>query len=162
VEHVRDSLDRDRASERRACRVLGQPRSTQRRAVYVPDDEPRLVKEMTEIATQYGRYGYRRITALLCREGWEVHPKRIKRLWRRRGAQGTARKAKTETAVVKRGFLHTSWVGYRNHVWSYDFMADRTHDGRPLCFLTIVDEYTRECLAIDVERRMNHQHVLDG
>jgi putative transposase len=80
VEHVRNSLGRDLVSERRAYRVLGQPRATQRLVMHVPDDEPRLVKDMTELATQYGRYGYRRITALLCREGWEGNHKRIERL----------------------------------------------------------------------------------
>ena len=72
-------------SERRACRVLGQPRSTQRRPPYVADDEPRLVTEMLELASAYGRYGYRRITALLRHEGWKVNHKRIERLWRREG-----------------------------------------------------------------------------
>lgn len=160
MEYVRDSLGRVRVSERRACRVLGQPRSTQRRAVHVPDDEPRLVKEMTELATQYGRYGYRRITALLCREGWEVNHKRIERLWRREGLKVPQKQPKRRRLWLNDGSCIRLRPAYENHVWSYDFVADRTHDGRPPRFLTIVDEYTRECLAIDVERRMNHQHVL--
>lgn len=84
VNHVRNSLGKgkDQVSERRACKVLAQPRSTQRRVKHVPADEPRLVKRMVELATQFGRYGYRRITALLRREGWQVNHKRIERLWK--------------------------------------------------------------------------------
>lgn len=82
MDEVREKLN---VSERRACRVLGQPRSTQRRQPYVPDDEPRLVADMVMFASEYGRYGYRRITALLQREGWRVNHKRVERLWRREG-----------------------------------------------------------------------------
>ena len=85
VEYVRNVLVRDKISERRACRVLGQPRSTQRRKPYVPDDEPRLVNQMVELATRYGRYGYRMVTGLLREDGWKVNHKRIERLWRREG-----------------------------------------------------------------------------
>ena len=157
---MRDSLGRERVSERRACRVLGQSRSTQRRVPHIPDDEPRLVKRMTELATQYGRYGYRRITAMLCREGWDVNHKRIERLWRREGLKVPQKQPKRRRLWFNNGSCIRLRPAYQNHVWSYDFMMSRTHDGRPLRFLTIVDEHTRECLAIDVERRMNHQHVL--
>ncbi len=80
--HVRARL---RVSERRACRVLGQARSTQRHCLRIPDDEPRLVARIVELAKAYGRYGYRRITALLQREGWRVNHKRVERIWRREG-----------------------------------------------------------------------------
>ena len=161
MEYVRDSLGRDRVSERRACRILGQSRSTQSRVTHVPDDEPWLVREMTELATQYGRYGYRRITVLLCREGWSVNHKRIERLWRREGLKVPQKQPKRRRLWFNDGSCIRLRPAYRNHVWSYDFMADRTHDGRALRFLTIIDEYTRECLALDVDRRLNHQHVLD-
>ncbi len=82
---MRDELGHVRVSERRACKVLGQARSTQRRKPYMPEDEPRLVAEIVRLATQYGRYGYPRITKLLCREGWIVNHKRVARLWRREG-----------------------------------------------------------------------------
>ena len=85
VEHVRNALGRDRISQRRACRVLGQPQSTQHRMPHVADDEPRLVKRMIELASQYGRYGYRLITGMLRNEGWKVNHKRVERLWRREG-----------------------------------------------------------------------------
>jgi len=161
VEYVRDSLGREQVSERRACRVLGQSRSTQRRVLHVSDDEPRLVKRMTELATQYGRYGYRRITAMLCREGWNVNHKRIERLWRQEGLKVPQKQPKRRRLWFNNGSCIRLRPTYQNHVWSYDFVMSRTHDGRPLRFLTIIDEHTRECLTIDVERRMNHQHVLD-
>ena len=85
MEHVREALGPARVSERRTCRVLGQPRPTQRRAEYVPSDEPRLVKRMVELASEYGRYGYRRVTEMLRREGFVVNHKRVERLWRREG-----------------------------------------------------------------------------
>jgi hypothetical protein len=85
VEHVRQMLGPDRVSQRRACKVLGQTRSTQRRKPAAPDDEPRLVARMVALATQYGRYGYRRVTALLRAEGWRINAKRVERLWRREG-----------------------------------------------------------------------------
>ena len=95
VEHVRNALGRDRISQRRACRVLGQPRSTQRRVPHVADDEPRLVKRMIELASQYGRYGYRLITGMLRNEGWKVNHKRVERLWRREGLKVPQKQRKT-------------------------------------------------------------------
>ena len=97
---MRDTLGRDRVSERRACRVLGQSRSTQRRTLHVPDDEPRLVKRMTDLATAFGRYGYRRITMMLRKEGWRVNHTRIERLWRRDGLKVPAKQPK------RRRWLH--------------------------------------------------------
>ena len=161
MEYVRDSLGRDRISERRVCRVLGQPRSTQRRVMHVSDDEPRLVREMTELATQYGRYGYRRITALLCREGWEVNHKRIERLWRREGLKVPKKQPKRGRLWLNDGSCVRLRPTHRNHVWSYDFVADRTHDGRSIKMLTVIDEYSRECLAIVTERNLKSDDVLD-
>ena len=116
---------------------------------------------MIELASEYGRYGYRRITALLRHDGWKVNHKRIERLWRREGL-------KVPKKQPKRGRL---WLGdgscirlrpqYKDHVWTYDFVHARTHDGRPLRMLTLVDEYTRECLSIDVARRLNSEDVLE-
>jgi putative transposase len=148
-------------SERRACRVLDQPRSTQRRPPYVPDDEPRLVKQMTELAQRYGRYGYRRITALLQREGWRVNHKRIERLWRREGLKVPQKQPKRGRLWLNDGSCIRLRPLWKDHVWTYDFVEDRTHDGRKLRLLVIVDEYTRECLAIDVARRMTSEDVLE-
>ena len=159
--HVRRQLGETRASERRACKVLGQTRSTQRRAPLVPDDEPLLIKRMVELATQYGRYGYRRITAMLRREGWRVNHKRIQRLWSREGLKVPSKQPKRRRLWFNDGSCVRLRPAYKNHVWAYDFVMTRTHDGRPVRMLTILDEYTRECLAIDVARRMNHQSVLE-
>lgn len=151
----------ERVSERRACKVLGQTRSTQRRNPHVPDDEPLLVRRMVELATQYGRYGYRRITRMLRREGWKVNHKRVQRLWRREGLKVPSRQPKRRRLWLNDGSCVRLRPAHQNHVWAYDFVMDRTHDGRPLRMLTVIDEYTRECLAIDVARRLNHQDVLD-
>ena len=105
---VRERLGAERVSERRACQVLGQARSTQRRERHIPDDETRLVAEMVELATHYGRYGYRRITAMLRWEGWKVNHKRVERLWRQEGlsgrdlGQGQNRSRRFCTCVVSR------------------------------------------------------------
>ena len=161
VRHVRNALGRDRVSQRRACRVLGQPRSTQRRVPHVADDEPRLVKRMIELASQYGRYGYRLITGLLRNEGWKVNHKRIERLWRREGLKVPQKQPKRSRLWLNDGScvrLRPSNVG---HVWSYDFVQDRTADGRSFRMLTLIDEYSRECLAIDVARRLTSEDVLE-
>ena len=140
--------------------MLGQPRSTQRRKPYVPDDEPRLVAQMTELASEYGRYGYRRITVLLQHDGWKVNHKRIERLWRREGLKVPKKQPKRGRLWLNDGSCIRKRAEHPNHVWSYDFALERTHDGQPLRMLVIIDEYTRECLSIYVARRMDHQDVL--
>ena len=158
---VRERLGAERVSERRACQVLGQVRSTQRRERQIPDDEARSVARMVELATQYGRYGYRRVTAILHGEGWKVNPKRVERLWRQEGLKVPSRQPKRRRLWLNDGSCVRLRAARKNHVWSYDFVHERTHDGRAFRLLTILDEYTRECLAIDVKRQMNHQDVLD-
>ena len=127
----------------------------------VPDDEPRLVARLVELATQYGRYGYRRITALLRGEGWRVHHKRVARLWRREGLKVPHAQPKRGRLWLTDGSCIRRRPEYRHHVWAYDFVADRTYDGRPLKILTVVDEYSRECLAIVVARRLRAMDVLE-
>ena len=141
--------------------MLGLVRSTQRRAPFVSGDEPMLVKRMVELATQYGRYGYRRITAMLRLEGWNVNHKRIQRLWRREGLKVPSKQPKRRRLWLNDGTCVRLRPAFKNHVWAYDFVMTRTHDGRPVRMLTVLDEYTRECLAIDVARKMNHQKVLE-
>jgi transposase InsO family protein len=148
-------------SERRACRVLGQARSTQRHAPRVREDEGRLVARIVELARAYGRYGYRRITALLRREGWRVNAKRVERIWRQEGLKVPRKQPKRGRLWFADGSCTRRRAEHRNHVWSYDFVFARTHDGRPIRMLTLVDEYTRECLAIDVERRLDSEDVLE-
>ncbi len=161
VEHVREVLGPDRVSQRRACQVLGQPRSTQRRRHSVPDDEPRLVTRMVELASQYGRYGYRRVTALLRAEGRRVNAKRVERLWRREGLKVPARQPKRKRLRDNAGSCARLRPERKDHVWAYDLVQDRTHDGRAFRMLTVVDEFTRECLAIDVGRRVTSEDVLE-
>jgi putative transposase len=161
VQHVRNSLGQEQVSERRVCRVLEQPRSTQRRQRHVPDDEPRLIREMVALATQYGRYGYRRVTKLLHREGWRVNHKRIERLWRQEGLKVPQKQPKRRRLWFNDGSCVRLRPAHRNHVWSYDFVQSRTHDGRAFRALTVLDEFTRECLAIDVARKLTSEDVLE-
>ena len=158
---MRETLGPDHISERRACRVLGQPRSTQRRTRHVPEDEPRLVRRIIDLATRYGRYGYRRITMMLKEEGWKVNHKRIERLWRQEGLKVPAKQPKRGRLWLNDGSCVRLRPQHRDHVWSYDFVFSRTHDGRPVRMLTLIDEFTRECLAIDVARRMTSEDVLE-
>ena len=158
---MRNSLGQEQVSERRACRVLRQPRSTQRRRRHIPDDEPPLIREMVGLATQYGRYGYRRVTKLLHREGWQVNHKRIERLWRQEGLKVPQKQPKRRRLWLNDGSCVRLRPGYQDHVWSYDFVQARTHDGRAFRMLTILDEYTRECLAIDVARKLTSENVLE-
>ena len=118
------------------------------------------MQRMTELALQYGRYGYRRITALLRNEGWGVNHKRIERLWRQEGLKVPQRQPKRGRLWLNDGSCIRLRPEYKNHVWSYDFVYDRTRDGRAFRMLTILDEYSRECLAIDVGRKLTHDAVM--
>ena len=147
-------------SERRVCRVLGQPRSTQRYKPTKPDDEDTLQNRIVELAVEYGRYGYRRITGLLRMEGWVVNPKRVERIWRQEGLKVPRKQPKRARLWLSDGSCIRLRPTHANHVWSYDFMFARTHDGRPLRLLCVLDEFSRECLAIVVARRLNSENVL--
>jgi len=120
-----------------------------------------LVTRIVQLASTYGRYGYRRITALLRREGWRVNHKRVERIWRQEGLKVPKKQPRRGRLWLNDGSCLRLRPGWPNHVWSYDFVADRTSDGRPLKMLTVVDEYTRKCLAIDVERRADSMSVLE-
>ena len=148
--HVRQRLG---ASERHACHVLGQPRSTQRRVKKVRVDESALRTDVIRLASRFGRYGYRQITNLLRIEGWEVNHKRVERIWRQEGLKVPRRQPKRGRLWLNDGSCIRLRPLHKNHVWSYDFVSTRTHDGRALKLLTVLDEYTRRCLAIRVGRR---------
>ena len=150
-----------KVSERRACRVLGQHRSTQRHIPKGPADEDRLVADMIELARQFGRYGYRRIAALLREAGWSVSDGRVERLWRREGLKVPAKQPKKGRLWLNDGSCVRLRPEYRNHVWSYDFVHCRTDDGRVFRTLNILDEHSRECLAIKVKRKLNSTDVID-
>ncbi len=148
-------------SERRACRVIGQPRSTQRRPPRTAEDEARLTADIIELATTYGRYGYRRITALLRQAGWVVNKKRVERIWQREGLKVPRRQPKKGRLWLNDGSCIRLRPERANHVWAYDFVEDRTHDGRKLRMLCVVDEFSREALAIRVNRRLNSSDVIE-
>lgn len=124
------------------------------------DDEDALTTAILELASEYGRYGYRRVTALLRARGWDVNVKRVWRIWRREGLRVPPRQPKRGRLWLNDGSclrLRPSWP---NHVWAYDFVHDRTHDGRAIKLLTVIDEYTRRCLAIEVARHLCSDDVL--
>ena len=148
-------------SERRACRVLSQHRSTQRHVPRDRTDEVYLVSDMVELARQYGRYGYRRIAALLRDAGWQVNDKRVERLWRREGLKVPMKQPKKGRLWLTDGSCVGLRPQYPNHVWSYDFVHHRTDDGRAFRMLNIIDEYTRECLAMRVRRKLDSTDVID-
>ena len=148
-------------SERRACRALGQHRSTQRKSPRGRDDEAQLTADIIELARQYGRYGYRKITALLCDAGWRVNEKRVERIWRREGLKVPQRQPKRGRIWQADGSCIRLRPEYRNHVWSYDFVEERTHDGRKFRMLNVIDEFTHECLAIRVARTLKAIDVID-
>ena len=146
-------------SERKVCRALEQPRSTQRYIKQKTKDEDSLTLRVMELASQYGRYGYRRITALLQQEGWGVNHKRVERLWRREGLKVPAKQPKRGRVGLNDGSCLRLKPEFPNHVWSYDFVLERTQDGRAFRILNVIDEYTRECLAVKVKRHLDHEDV---
>jgi putative transposase len=158
VDHVRAELG---LSERRVCRVLGQHRSTQRKIPTSSDDEAALAADIIALALQYGRYGYRRITALLREAGWRVNKKRVERIWRQEGLKVPQKQPKRGRLWLNDGSCIRLRPEHPNHVWSYDFVEDRTHDGRKFRMLNIIDEFTRECLAIRVSRKLKAVDVIE-
>ena len=148
-------------SERRACAVLRQPRSTQRKPVRGRDDEAALTADSVELAKTYGRYGYRRVTALLRRAGWSVNAKRVQRIWRREGRCVPQKPPNRGRLWLNDGSCVRLRAERPGHVWSYDFVEDRTHDGRKFRMLCLIDEFTHEALAIRVKRRLNSTDVLE-
>jgi putative transposase len=158
VKHVQQKLN---VPERRACQVVGQSRSTQRRVLVQRDDEDTLTQVIIDLATEYGRYGYRRITALLRNQGWHVNHKRVERIWRREGLKVPNKQPKRGRLWLNNGSCIRLRANRPKHVWSYDFVMDRTHDGKVFRMLTVIDEYTRQCLTIRVERKLNSEIVLE-
>jgi len=150
------------ASERRACKVLEQARATQRRNLSPPSDDKQFTDDIIALATRYGRYGYRRITALLNNEhGWRVNHKRVERIWRKEGLKVPKKQPKRGRLWLNDGSCIRLRPEHKDHVWSYDFVTARTADGRAFRMLTIIDEYTRECLAILAGRRLTSEDVID-
>ena len=149
-------------SERRACRTLGQHRSTQRKVPQSRADEEWLTDDIIELADKYGRYGYRMVTGLLNNAGWCVNHKRVERIWRREGLKVPQKQRKKGRLWLNEGSCVRLKPERPNDVWSYDFVQDRTTDGRVYRTLNIIDEYTREALMIRVDRKLNSTDVLDA
>ena len=148
-------------SQRRVCKLLDQPRSTQVYQYRIKDDEPVLIKAIIDLTKQYGRYGYRMITGMLNMDGWQVNHKRVERIWRREGLKVPTKQPKRRRSWLNDGSCVRLRPMHKNHVWSYDFVMDRTHNGRAIRMLNIIDEYSRECLAIEVNRKLNSTNVID-
>ena len=151
-----------KVSERRACQILGQARATQRRETSAPSDEKQLTHDIIALATKYGRYGYRRITALLNdQKGWRVNHKRVERIWRREGLKVPKKQPKRGRLWLNDGSCIRLRPEHKDHVWSYDFMVERTSNGKAFRILNIIDEFTRECLSVKVNRRIKSQDVIE-
>ena len=153
--------DRYTVSERRACKVLGQSRSVQRHTPVRRDDEDEVTNRIVELACVYGRDGTPRIGERLRREGRVVNHKRVERIWREQGLKVPEKQPKRGRLWLNDGSCIRLRAERKDHVWAYDFVQDRTADGKVIRMLTVVDEFTRECLAIDVSRKLNSDDVLE-
>jgi len=148
-------------SERRACAALGQYRSTQRKVPRGREDAEQLTADVIELARQYGRYGYRKLAALLRHAGWSVSGTRVERIWRREGLKVPQKQPKRGRLWLANGSCIRLRTEHANHVWSYDFVEDHTHDGRKYRMLNVIDEFTHECLAIRINRKLKAIDVID-
>jgi putative transposase len=158
VKHLQKNF---RVSERRACRVVDQPRSSQRYLSTKADKDAALAQMIVALSGQNPRYGYRRVWALLRREGWEVNKKRVHRLWREADLKVPAgRRRKRQRLGSSENSVARRRAEYLDHLWSYDFAMDATEDGRRLKMMPVVDEYSRECLALEVERSITSEEVV--
>ena len=161
VDRVRRRLGPDKVSQRRACRTSGQPRSTQRyRSTRSETDRP-LLQAMRRIAEARPRFGCERVHPVLLECGWTVGFGRVHRLWKQERMQVPRKQRKRRRLPGHSGYgcVRYRAIG-RNHVWSYDFLTERTEDGRLLKILAVLDEFTRECLAIEVARSFTSRDVM--
>lgn len=149
------------SSERHTCATIGVARSTQR-YVERPKDDDRLRLALIRLAKQYGRYGYRKITALLKIEGWQINHKKVERLWREEGLQQPERHKKKKRLYHKDSSIIRLRPKYQNHVWAIDFVHDRLSNNTSYKMLTVLDEYTREALCVEVKERMGNAEVLEA
>jgi len=147
-------------SYRRACRALGQPRSTQQYRLQRPKRDRELVERLHELALEHPRYGYRRITAQLNAEHWAVNRKRVQRLWRAEGLKVPTKTHKRTRLGNGENACHQRKPEHAHHIWAIDFLMEITLSGGRLKFLTVIDEYSRSCLSIKVERTMTSRDVV--
>ena len=148
-------------SERQACRIVGQPRGTQRYVPTLKPEEDELTRNIVYLASEYGRYGYRRVTAVLNESGIDVGKDRVQRIWRREGLKVPQKQPRRSRLWLNDGSCIRLRPECRNHVWSFDFVECQTHDGRHLRLMTLIDEFTRKCLAIRVARGINAVGVIE-
>jgi len=154
-------MEKYNISERRACRAVGQPRNTQRYKLRKLPDEDELTHRILELAFKYGSYGSRMITAFLKQEGWTVNHKRVERIWREQHLKADRKQKKKGRLWLNDGSCIRLRPEYPMHVWSYDIVEDKTHDGKKFRILNIIDEYTRECHAAYVARRITSRQVIE-
>ncbi len=154
-------IDRFEASERRACKIVGLYRATRRYETKEDVMNKVITPKIVQYASEYGRYGYKRVTALVRAEGFLINHKRVYKIWRKEGLKVPMRQPKRGRLWLNDGSCIRKRPEYKNHVWSYDFVHDYTYDGRVIKMLTIIDEYSRECLAIKVSRRLSSLDVLE-
>jgi putative transposase len=140
--------------------VLDQHRSTQRKMPRGRADEDALTQSIIALASEYGRYGYRRIWSLLREQGWHISVGRVERIWRRAGLKVPKKQPKRGRLWLNDGSCIRLRPRWQHHIWSYDFVQDRTHDGKAFRMLTVIDEFTRRCLAIVVARKLKSDDVL--
>ena len=148
-------------SQRRACRALSVCRSSIR---YIPIkrvDEDEITGKIIDLASNYGRYGYRRIAAMLRISGIRINHKRVERIWREQGLKVPQKQPKKRRLWLNDGSCVRLHPEYKNHVWSYDFAEDRLRNGRKVRWLNIIDEYSRECLASIPKKKWNHTHIIE-
>lgn len=146
--------------ERRVCRAVGQARSTQRYQRRFRSDELALVRRMHELAARFSRFGYRRIWALLRAERWKVSRRRIHRLWQREGLKVPPKQKRRRRRGASENSILCKRAEHKDHVWTWDFIHDRTESGSKLKWLSIVDEFTKESVVWDVERRFGSMDVV--
>ena len=158
---IKNAMKKYELSERRACKIFDQYRTTQRYKKNESKFNEALRARVIELASEYGRYGYRRITALVNREGYHVNHKRVYRIWREEGLKVPQKQPKRGRLWLNDGSCIRHRPLYKNHVWSYDFVMCRTEDGRAFRVLNVVDEFTRECIGCLVQRRINSFDVLE-
>ena len=157
VGHLQSELE---LSQRRACKVVGQPRATQRHTPQPDAAEARLRERLNEFSRQRPRAGYRTACGQLRQEGLRVNPKRVQRLWREEGLKVPRQQCKKRRLGTSANGSQRRVATRPNEVWSYDFVSDQTTDGRRLKFLCVVDEFTRECLALEVRRSFRAKDVI--
>lgn len=153
-------MEKFNVSERRACKILEQPRCTQRYIEVINPFDEILRERVIHFAKLYGRYGYRKVTGLINLDGFKVGKDRVLTIWQEEGLQVPQKQPKRARLWLADGSCIRLRPEYPNHVWSYDFVAERTRDGRAIKILNIIDEFTKECLVSFVARKITSREII--